>query len=83
MKAPVQPSYKGGTFHGFYVYDINSDKGLRLKGRISSLFSDGRLMGQPKRILRINETLYTSSEYIIKANDIDDLEENGILEMPL
>jgi inhibitor of cysteine peptidase len=79
------------TYQGAYVYNIDIINGFTLKGRITHL-SDEELnqAGQNwydgdknvRRILYIDETLYTLSNSMIKANAISDLKSVGSLSIP-
>jgi uncharacterized secreted protein with C-terminal beta-propeller domain len=80
------------TFQGAYVYNINLEEGLTLKGKIthfndSSAFdkSGYSFYGGNKEILRslyIDNTLYTFSNSMIKANDLNDLTEIKSVDLP-
>lgn len=76
------------TFQGAYVYNLDLQNGFKLKGKITHLSSDDYLKaGQSwydsskniERILYINDTLYTLSKGLLKANDLDSLKEIGAL----
>ncbi|CAG7650635.1 beta-propeller domain-containing protein [Paenibacillus allorhizosphaerae] len=79
------------TFQGAYVYQLDLTKGFQLRGKITHL-SDGDIKkagrswyGSDKnieRLLYIGDTLYTSSQSMIKANDLKDLHEIGALTLP-
>jgi len=77
------PAYGEFTFQGAYVYNIDLEEGFRLKGRISHLSDDDYLKSgggwynserNVERVLYIEDTLYTLSKGIVKANRLDDLE---------
>jgi inhibitor of cysteine peptidase len=86
------------TFQGAYVYKINLEDGFDLKGRISHYpgkqmdeddkddYSSYRLQQNWKRnvqrALYMDDILYTFSQEIIKANDLDDLDEINSVELP-
>lgn len=82
MKAVTQQGY--AYFQGAYVYNIDLVKGFTLKGKITHMNDEDALKsGQysfksnksVQRILYIGDTLYTLSNSMIKANDINDLKE--------
>ncbi len=75
------------VFQGAYVFNIDLEKGFTLKGKITHL-SDGDYQkagdywadNYPRnveRVLYIQDTLYTLSKDMIKANRLDNLEEVG------
>lgn len=69
------------VFTGAYVYSIDLKEGFKLKGTITHAQRGGSLEGDSiiNRILYIEDTLYTVSNRVIKANDINDLSEKGTL----
>lgn len=82
------PQYGQFTFQGAYVYDIDLAKGFKLKGRISHISNEEyaksgeQWYGSDKnveRILYIDDTLYTLSKGMIKANDMNSLKEKNSL----
>ena len=75
--------YGERTFQGAYVYNINLEDGFDLNGRIThnteedelkrgSYYSYGKTI---RRSLYMDDTLYTLSQEMIKANDLSDLDE--------
>ncbi|MCR4435013.1 MAG: beta-propeller domain-containing protein [Clostridiales bacterium] len=85
------PQYGQFTFQGAYVYGIDLEKGFTLKGRITHLTDEeyrkagGSWYDSDKnveRILYLDNTLYTLSRGMIKANDITDLKEKNTLRIP-
>jgi len=71
---------------GAYVFDISTSGGFKLKGRITHLdaieqneqeieryYYSRFYSNKIKRSFYIDETLYTLSDNLIKANDLDDL----------
>ncbi|HZK56556.1 MAG TPA: beta-propeller domain-containing protein [Desulfosporosinus sp.] len=80
------PEYEEFTFQGAYVYQLDLQKGFTLRGKITHL-TEGELLksGQYymynskaiERIIYIKETLYTISKGMIKANDLDSLQEKN------
>ena len=79
------------TYQGAYIYNIDVEHGFTLKGRVSHLTDDElSKAGQTwydseknvRRILYINDTLYTLSNSMIKANAIADLKEIDSLVIP-
>ena len=88
---PTEPwQYGEFTFQGAYVYKINLDEGFKFKGRITHVTEQDELKRgyyydwytQIKRSLYIGDILYTVSNKIIKANDLDDLTEINKVELP-
>ncbi len=85
------PDYGEFAFQGAYVYNLDPEKGFTLKGKITHIsdeeyiksgnyyYSSNKLV---ERILYINDTLYTLSKGMYKANNINDLSEKGTLEVP-
>ncbi len=82
MNAVTQYGYS--YFQGAYVYNIDLVKGFTLKGKITHMNDKGALKSgrysfksnkSVQRILYIGDTLYTLSNSMIKANDINDLKE--------
>jgi uncharacterized secreted protein with C-terminal beta-propeller domain len=72
------------TFQGAFVYNISLDKGLELKGKITHMDNQEKLDDNygyydeaetVKRALYIDDLLYTISNYRIKANNLETLEE--------
>ena len=93
-KASEPKSAEGDyTFSGAYVYNINLQSGLTLKGRITHMNStelvDMSMKGywyysgnDVKRSLYIGDTLYTLSNKMIKANSLTDLTETSTVALP-
>ena len=83
--------YGQKVFEGAYVYDINLEDGLTLKGKINHHNEDDLLdlsetgyvdyTKAIERILYIGENLYTVSNFGVKANAMDDLEELKMVEL--
>ncbi|MDP4093023.1 MAG: beta-propeller domain-containing protein [Bacillota bacterium] len=80
------PQYGEFVFQGAYVYSVDLQKGFVLKGKITHISdqeykksgydwydSDKNI----KRILYIGDNLYTVSDNMIKANDINSMKEIG------
>ncbi|MEK6263752.1 MAG: beta-propeller domain-containing protein, partial [Clostridium sp.] len=76
-------------YQGAYIYNIDLVNGIKLKGKIThndvsktnkntSMF-DGQYFVD--RILYIKDTLYTLSNSLIKANDINTLKEKSKLNL--
>ncbi|WP_018084734.1 beta-propeller domain-containing protein [Desulfurispora thermophila] len=79
------------AFQGVYVYNIDLTHGLQYKGRITHLSDeDYRRAGDywydsnknVQRAIYINDTLYTISSAMLKANRLSDLAEQGSLTLP-
>ncbi|MDP4178317.1 MAG: beta-propeller domain-containing protein [Bacillota bacterium] len=76
-------------FQGAYIYNIDVEKGLTLKGKITHQDVDKTENGTSqninyvnegyriKRILYINDYIYTISDSCIKSNDITTMKEEG------
>ncbi len=84
-------AYGQFAYQGAYVYGIDLNEGFRLRGRISHLDEeDMRKSGQygydyakaVKRILYADSALYTLSETMLKAHDLNSLTEQGSLVYP-
>jgi uncharacterized secreted protein with C-terminal beta-propeller domain len=88
--APVDPYNYGAppygqfTFQGLYVYHLDVDAGLTLKGRVTHLSGEDMLKAgngswdtdkSVQRGLYIGDTLYTLSNKMLKANALSDLTE--------
>ena len=81
----VPPNTHGEyVWQGAYVYDISSEQGLVLRGRITHLKDNEELLKSGfyfessyaiKRSFYIDNILYTLSENTIKMNDIENLAE--------
>jgi inhibitor of cysteine peptidase len=85
------PAYGQFTFQGAYVYHIDLEKGFTLQGRITHLSQDDlNKSGQygfeytksVRRILYAGHMLYTLSESMLKANELNSLQERGALTYP-
>lgn len=72
---------------GAYVYNIDLVNGIKLKGIITHMDASGNMNNTTgingryfvSRILYIKDTLYTLSDGLIKANDINSLQEKSRL----
>ena len=85
------PQYGEFVFQGAYVYNIDIEKGFTLKGKITHISEEEYLKsGNYKlysnklveRIIYINDTLYTLSKGMYKANNLSDLREISTLDIP-
>ncbi len=85
------PDYGEFTFQGAYVYQLDLAKGFNLKGTITHLDGEDHLKAglhwypnakNIERIIYIGETLYTLSPGMIKAHDLNNLNEIMSLEIP-
>ena len=85
------PRYGSFAFQGAYIYNIDLEKGFKLKGKISHISHEEYLKSgsywynsskNVERILYINDDLYTISKGMIMANDINSLNLKGQLEIP-
>ncbi len=84
------PAYGSFAFQGAYIYNIDLKKGFSLRGKITHLNEDDYLKSgdywygserNVQRILYIDNTLYTISPGLIKANQISNLNEIGSLSL--
>lgn len=84
------PEYGTFSFQGAYVYNIDLTGGFTLKGKITHLTGEDYLKAgnywynsekDIERIIYIDDTLYTLSQKMIKANRLDDLQEVKSLEI--
>ncbi len=82
------PEYGSFSFQGAYVYHIDLQQGLQLKGSITHLDREdylkaGNYWDEPdksiSRILYIGDALYTLSPAMIKSNQFDSLQEKQTL----
>jgi uncharacterized secreted protein with C-terminal beta-propeller domain len=80
------------VFQGAYVYNINLQDGLKLKGKITHLENDSDLVksgyyyySSPydiKRSLYMDNVLYTLSDKTIKMNNLDNMNEINKIQLP-
>ena len=70
------------TWMGAYVLDVNLEK-ISVKGKITHVKGDNYYdwTKMIKRTLYMDDVLYTVSDKIIKANDLDTIEEIGFVEL--
>ncbi|MCX7842856.1 MAG: beta-propeller domain-containing protein [Clostridia bacterium] len=85
------PQYGQFTFQGAYVYNIDMEKGFTLKGRITHISDEEYAKAGSQwydsnkniqRIIYIGDNLYTLSNSMIKANQLNDLKEKKSLIIP-
>lgn len=79
------------VYQGAYVYKINLEEGFELKGRITH-YEENEVAEKSgyyfygdksvERALYMDDVLYTISNEIIKANNLDDLDEISKIELP-
>ncbi|MFD0672147.1 beta-propeller domain-containing protein [Cohnella sp. GCM10027633] len=94
-KEPIEqggfPAYGQFVYQGAYVYGVDLDDGFTLRGRITHLSQDdlaksgqyGFDYGKSvRRILYANDTLYTLSERMLKANALGSLSDQGSISYP-
>jgi len=86
------PQYGQFAFQGAYVYNIDLTEGFKLKGKITHITDDQYMKAgaywydsskNVERILYINDNLYTISKGMIMANDINNLNLKGQLEITI
>ncbi|MDQ0063463.1 beta-propeller domain-containing protein [Paenibacillus harenae] len=91
LKPGEFPAYGEFTYQGAYVYKVDLKQGFTLRGTITHLTEEDLLKsGQygfdyrkaVKRILYAGDTLYTLSDSMVKANNLDSLKERGSLTYP-
>jgi len=79
------------TFQGAYVYSLDQVNGFKLKDRITHISEPEYLKAGSRwydsnlniqRILYIDDTLYTLSQGMIKANGLEDLKEQNYVLIP-
>jgi uncharacterized secreted protein with C-terminal beta-propeller domain len=80
------------VFQGAYVYDINLEDGFNLKGKITHYEDDEAFKKSGyyfyggaesiSRSLYMDDTLYTFSNAMIKANSLEDLNEINSVKLP-
>lgn len=79
------------VFQGAYIYEIDLDQGFNLKKKITHINDEEYLKSgsdwyggrnNVERIIYIGDTLYTISKGMIKAHDLNSLEEVGRMEIP-
>ena len=73
-------------FQGAIVYGLDLENGFTLKGQITHMqitdeYNNYEYTKQVKRILYINDSLYTLSESLIKSTDINTMEQQAELEL--
>jgi len=79
----TQDDYKV-TFQGAIVYGLTLEKGFEIKGKISNTANEiDRYYSRNNvdRIIYIKDTLYTLSNSLIKATDMNTMETKSILEL--
>jgi len=94
IKEPLQnttgwPQYGEFSFQGAYVYNLDTEHGFNLKGRITHLTNDDfqktgyyhNNTRSVKRILYVGDNLYTVSDGMIKANQLNNLKEIDSLKL--
>ncbi len=86
-------AYGEYVWQGAYVFNIDTGNGIELKGKITHANEDDDTLLKSgwyyygskysvKRSLYMDDTLYTISNGMIKANDLDDLSEIKAIELP-
>ena len=78
--------YSKLKFQGAIVYELNLDKGFNLKGTIAHMevkngYEDYDYTKEVERIIYINDSLYTLSKSLIKATNINTMEEESFVEI--
>jgi inhibitor of cysteine peptidase len=63
-------------WNGFYVFDLDTQEGINLKGTVTHTENDTRYYGMGNsRTFYIEEVLYTASDSLLKMNFMNNLEE--------
>ena len=78
------PKYGETVFSGALIYGLDLDEGFYEKGRITHSVNENNKYyygNNIDRILYIDDTLYTTSDSMIKANDINTFEELNKVEL--
>ncbi|MCA9487600.1 MAG: beta-propeller domain-containing protein [Nanoarchaeota archaeon] len=85
------PPYGDITFQGAYVYNLDLEEGFQYKGRITH-YDEGEVEDKSgyywygnKNIIRslyMDNTLYTFSNEMLKANDLMNLDEISFVDLP-
>ncbi|KRF09868.1 beta-propeller domain-containing protein [Paenibacillus sp. Soil787] len=84
-------AYGNFAFQGAYVYNLDLEKGFQFRGGITHLTQEdlqkaGQYVQvgdkQVQRVLYIGDTLYTVSNGLIKANDLNTLQEKSLVVIP-
>ncbi len=88
IKENTMPPYGEFAFQGAYIYNIDLEKGFKLRSKITHI-SDEEFKksgnywynsdSNVERIIYIGEDLYTISKNMIKAHDINTIEQKGEL----
>lgn len=85
------PAYGEFSFQGAYIYSLDLEKGFQLRKKITHLTAEQQAKAghewydsrdNVRRILYIEDTLYTFSQGMIKAFDMKDLKELNQLRFP-
>lgn len=66
------PRYGEVDFEGALVFDLSVENGIKLRGKVTN---NDKSYGDIERLIYINDILYTLSNEMIKASDLDTLEE--------
>lgn len=76
------------NFQGAIVYGLDLENGFTLKGKIAHMqitdkYKDYDYTKEVERIIYIDNNLYTLSEGLIKATNMDNMEEKGSIEIKI
>jgi len=84
--------YGDYKFQGAYIFNVDLEKGIELKGRVTHIEDDETFLKSGhyyyndaysvKRSLYMDDVLYTVSNKMIKMNSLDDLEEINKVSLP-
>ncbi|OGO85357.1 MAG: hypothetical protein A2Y22_04975 [Clostridiales bacterium GWD2_32_59] len=84
------PNYGQFSYQGLFTYSVDLKEGFKLKGKITHITDeDYKKLGsyydsnnkEVRRAVYINDTIYTFSNNLIKANDLGDMKEVGSLKI--
>lgn len=89
----IMPDYGRFTFQGAYIYNIDLEKGMTLKGKVSHITEEDYLKSgdnwyygsnkNVQRILYIGDVLYTISNNKLMAHDIKNINRLGEIQIPI
>ncbi len=87
----IPPSAYGEiVYDGAYIFHISDKSGIELKGMVTHFDDDDEIPShyyyysskKVKRSFYINDVLYTVSDYLVKANNLENLNEINTIELP-
>lgn len=69
------PKYGDTEFNGILVFDLSTEEGISLRGKISNDDEKNYYRNEAQRVLYIEDKLYSLFGNMIKVNDIETIEE--------